>query len=256
MNRSGRCFQNTVKKRFTLIELLVVIAIIAILAAILMPALSSARERGRTSTCTNNLKAIAGALSAYSTDFNDFITPYTVCVKTWNGASVLPEQWQHIALTRLKYLPSLGLYNLSDSPSEVNGVLRCPSEAREIIPDATTVWNTWKGSMYGTSDHLGRWVYGKSLERYFFKVTELKNPSKNASVGDKGLKNLNHFGKSESDLYASARHNERMNIAFMDQHVETRDYSIIPHDGLTNWHTSIFWSRKDQQKNWGKYFPW
>ena len=256
MGVSVKNFSNAVKKRFTLIELLVVIAIIAILASILMPALSSARERGRTGTCMNNLKAIAGALSAYSTDFDDYITPYTVCVKTWNGASVLPEQWQHIALTRLKYLPSLGLYNSSDSPSEVNGVLRCPSEARNIIPDATTVWNTWKGSMYGTSDHLGRWVYGKSLERYFFKVTELKNPSKNASVGDKGLKNLNHFGKSESDLYASARHNEKMNIAFMDQHVETRDYSTIPHDALSNWHTSIFWSRKDQQKNWGKYFPW
>ena len=47
------------KGKFTLIELLVVIAIIAILAAILAPALSSARERAKLSTCMNNLKQLA-----------------------------------------------------------------------------------------------------------------------------------------------------------------------------------------------------
>jgi prepilin-type N-terminal cleavage/methylation domain-containing protein/prepilin-type processing-associated H-X9-DG protein len=63
------------KRAFTLIELLVVIAIIAILAAMLLPALSAAKERGRIAYCTGNLKQLALAGVMYANDNGDKLLP-------------------------------------------------------------------------------------------------------------------------------------------------------------------------------------
>ncbi len=76
------------RARFTLIELLVVVAIIAILAAMLLPALSKSRDRALNTSCMGNLKMVVAALLLYADDYNDTM-PYDTSWWGWvaqNGA--------------------------------------------------------------------------------------------------------------------------------------------------------------------------
>ena len=75
-----RSFSPLPKSAFTLIELLVVIAIIAILAAILLPALNSARERGRMANCQSNIRQLGMANLLYSEESDG----YFIFSADWN----------------------------------------------------------------------------------------------------------------------------------------------------------------------------
>ena len=73
------------QRNFTLIELLVVIAIIAILASMLLPALSQARKKSQATKCTSDLRQIGVAINLYMADWDSFFRSQNATTASENG---------------------------------------------------------------------------------------------------------------------------------------------------------------------------
>jgi prepilin-type N-terminal cleavage/methylation domain-containing protein len=216
-------------RAFTLVELLVVIAIIAILAALLLPVLAAAKEKGYRTQCINNFKQLALGIQLYADDHGDQLPG-----PLWQG---FYENYDNQRSNRMSYYIAtyMGLPAPQLTP-QLNALARCPSAARhwtsaapDTDPMSGSVPLSYIVSLYVTNFNSGGvsrpFGYPFATPPYTAPddapkhLREIANPTLAWALTDADQQNASSRGPYYTYLPETPAHGSVRNELFFDWHI-------------------------------------